>query len=85
MMQLNYWPSVFVCVGAQHTNQLRAAFYKVVGSNLDAAKYFFLYLNVHLGIAYGAKVGLKLRLEFMLDDDLWWAMVNYNYNYYRPL
>ena len=47
-MQLNYWPHVVVCVGfgwlttnnKQHTNQIHAACYKVVGSSPAAANFF---------------------------------------------
>ena len=66
-IKFNYWPCVVVCVGftnsKQHTNKTRAACYKVVGSNPVSAKYFS-YLNLfNWGIADGAKVGLKLRLD----------------------
>ena len=60
---MNYWPCVIVCVGFGwfDTNQIHAACYKVVGSSPAAANFFFISV-FNLGIATGAKVGLKLRL-----------------------
>ena len=54
-MQLNYWPCVTVTI------QIQAACYEVVGSSPGAANFFFIKM-FNLGIANGAKVGLKLRL-----------------------
>ena len=50
----------------QHTTQIHATRYKVVGSNPAAAKIFYFICMFSLGIANGAKVGLKLRLLILL-------------------
>ena len=46
----------------QHTNQIHAACYKVVGSSPSCSQIFF-HSMFNPGIANGAKAGLKLRLK----------------------
>ena len=46
----------------QHTNQIHAVCYKVVGSSPSCSQIFF-HSMFNLGIANGAKAGLKLRLK----------------------
>ena len=43
----------------QHANQIHAACYKVVGLSPSYSQYFFFIFVFYLGIADGAKVGLK--------------------------
>ena len=56
----------------QHTTQIHATRYKVVGSNPAAAKIFYFIWMFNLGIANGAKVGLKLRLSFAFSHPKNW-------------
>ena len=40
MMQLNYWPSVFVCVGSQHTNQIARSLLQGCGFESSCSQIF---------------------------------------------
>ena len=69
LLQLNYWPWVIVCVGfgwfgrQQQTRRKPNTCSLLQGCELESScsQIFFISM-LNLGIAYGAKVGPKLRI-----------------------